>query len=203
MSITGQRLKKRRKEIGISADDVASELGVSRSTIFRYENGQIEKVPANVIEELARILKTTPAYLMGWTDDSQDWEQIANEEGICPPNDYDGDPEDWFKMKIHASEDHEYEEAKLIKTFINDSHFEELASSYVLLNSSNKDKVTNYTEKLLDIQRLEEQSNVVQLPQGDKSYLEPVAAHERSDIKVTDEMRKNDDNIMNDDDFWK
>lgn len=37
----------------------------------------------------------------------------------------------------------------------------------------------------------------------DKSYLEPQAAHERTDIDVTDEMRKHDDDIMNDDDFWK
>lgn len=206
MSITGQRLKKRRKEINISADDVAVELGVSRSTIFRYENGYIEKVPANVIEELATLLKTTPAYLMGWTDTPDDWEQIANDEGICPPNDYDGNPEDWYHMKIHATEGHEREEAELIKSFVNDNHFEVFASSYVLLNSSNKEKVSNYTEKLLDIQRLEEQNSVVQLPQAyeeDKSYLEPRAAHERTDIEVTDEMRKHDDDIMDDDDFWK
>lgn len=108
MSITGQRLKERRKEIGISADDIANELGVSRSTIFRYESGQIEKVPANVIEELATILRTTPAYLMGWTDDSEDWEQVANEEGICPPNEYNGDPENWLKMKKDLSKSSDY-----------------------------------------------------------------------------------------------
>lgn len=65
MSITGQRIKKRRKQLQMSADDVANLLGVSRSTIFRYENGYIEKVPANILEKLAEILKTTPAYLIG------------------------------------------------------------------------------------------------------------------------------------------
>lgn len=70
MSITGQRIKARRKQLKMSADEVAAKLGVSRSTIFRYENGQIEKVPANVLERLAEILKTTPIYLMGWDDDS-------------------------------------------------------------------------------------------------------------------------------------
>jgi len=72
MSITGQKIKARRKELGVSADEVAAKLGVSRSTIFRYENGHIEKVPANVIERLAEILKTTPTHLMGWDDDSND-----------------------------------------------------------------------------------------------------------------------------------
>jgi len=52
----------------MSADDVAYLLGVSRSTIFRYENGYIEKVPANILEKLAEILKTTPAYLIGRQD---------------------------------------------------------------------------------------------------------------------------------------
>lgn len=70
MSITGQRIKERRKQLGMSADEVAAKLDVSRSTIFRYENGHIEKVPANVLERLAEILKTTPTYLMGWDDDS-------------------------------------------------------------------------------------------------------------------------------------
>lgn len=55
-----------RKELGISADDIAKALGVSRATIFRYEKGDIEKVPGSILKPLAKILQTTPAYLMGW-----------------------------------------------------------------------------------------------------------------------------------------
>lgn len=66
---TGKRMKERRKELGIKADEVAEALGCSRSTIFRYENGDIEKVPATLINTIAEVLKTTPAYLMGWSDD--------------------------------------------------------------------------------------------------------------------------------------
>lgn len=36
----------------------------------------------------------------------------------------------------------------------------------------------------------------------ESNYLMPQAAHERTDIEVTDEMRKHDDDIMDDDDFW-
>lgn len=35
-----------------------------------------------------------------------------------------------------------------------------------------------------------------------KAHLEPVAAHERTDIEVTDEMRKYDDDLMDNDDLW-
>lgn len=63
---TGERLKLRRKEIGFSAEKVADRLGVSPATIYRYEKGDIEKVPVDSLAELAKILQTTPAYLMGW-----------------------------------------------------------------------------------------------------------------------------------------
>lgn len=67
---TGKRMKQRRKELGIKAEEVAEVLGCSRSTVFRYENGDIEKVPATLINTIAEVLKTTPAYLMGWSDDT-------------------------------------------------------------------------------------------------------------------------------------
>lgn len=105
MSITGERLKERRKYLQLSADDIAVDLGVSRSTIFRYENGYIEKVPANILEKLADILHTTPAYLMGWSDDPHDWERIGNDEGIYPPKDYDGTYEDYVKYKMCEEQD--------------------------------------------------------------------------------------------------
>lgn len=68
---TGERMKARRKEIGLSAEQVAEYLGVSPTTIYRYEKGDIEKVPGEILPKLAAALKTTPAFLMGWDDDSE------------------------------------------------------------------------------------------------------------------------------------
>ncbi len=65
---TGERMKFRRKELGLSADEVAVALNVSRATIFRYEKGDIEKLPGSALEPLAKALHTTPAYLMGWEE---------------------------------------------------------------------------------------------------------------------------------------
>lgn len=70
MSVTGKRMQERRKELGISADTLAEHLGVSRSTVFRYENGDIEKVPANLLSDIAKLLRTSEAFLMGWEDTS-------------------------------------------------------------------------------------------------------------------------------------
>lgn len=65
---TGERMRARRKELDISPEEVAKAIGVSRSTVFRYENGDIEKVPLSLLKPLSSILKTTPEYLMGWSD---------------------------------------------------------------------------------------------------------------------------------------
>lgn len=67
---TGQRMKDRRKAIGLSAEKLADILGVSPATIYRYENGDIEKVPGDRLGPIANALQTTPAYLMGWESDS-------------------------------------------------------------------------------------------------------------------------------------
>lgn len=65
---TGERMRQRRKELGLSAEIVAERLGVSPATIYRYENGDIEKMPGHILEPISKILHTTPAYLMGWAD---------------------------------------------------------------------------------------------------------------------------------------
>ena len=66
---TGERMKARRKELCLSAEAIAERIHVSPTTIYRYEKGDIEKVPSDVLIEIAAALHTTPAYLMGWEED--------------------------------------------------------------------------------------------------------------------------------------
>ena len=65
MSI-GDRIKRRRLEIGLSVDQVAEKIGKNRATVYRYESKEIEKFPIDILAPLAEALRTTPAYLMGW-----------------------------------------------------------------------------------------------------------------------------------------
>ena len=62
---TGERIKQRRMEIGMSADTLADKIGISRSTMFRYEKGDIEKIPYLRLMEIAKVLRTTWGDLMG------------------------------------------------------------------------------------------------------------------------------------------
>lgn len=61
-----ERIKARRKELNLSADDVAEALNISRATVYRYESSDIEKLPITVIEPLSKVLKIPPGQLMGW-----------------------------------------------------------------------------------------------------------------------------------------
>ena len=68
MSI-GSRIKERRKALGYSAEDLAARLGKSPATIYRYESGDIEKLPGDLLAPLSDILRTSPAWLMGWSSE--------------------------------------------------------------------------------------------------------------------------------------
>ena len=70
MSI-GRRIKDRRKTIGMSADRLGELLGKDRSTIYRYEKGDIENLPLDILQPIAQALNTTPQYLMGWREDDK------------------------------------------------------------------------------------------------------------------------------------
>lgn len=61
----GNRIKERRTQLKMSADELARRIGKDRSTIYRYEGGGIDKISVDMLEPLAKALETTPAYLIG------------------------------------------------------------------------------------------------------------------------------------------
>lgn len=68
---THDRIKQRRTELGLSADDVAKALNVSRATVYRYESNDIEKLPTTLIKPLSEVLRCDISYLMGWDESSK------------------------------------------------------------------------------------------------------------------------------------
>ena len=77
MSI-GETIRKKRIHAGMSLEELAVKIGISRQTLSRYETGVIANIPSDKIESLAKILKTTPAYLMGWANENDTLEQYDN-----------------------------------------------------------------------------------------------------------------------------
>lgn len=66
----GERIKRRREELGISVDELALVLGVNRATVYRYESNEIAKFPVDILESVAKALRTTPVRLMCWEDEN-------------------------------------------------------------------------------------------------------------------------------------
>lgn len=81
----GERIKQRRLELGYTADALAKLLNKNRATIYRYENGDIENMPIDVLEPLAKALNTTPAYLMGWQEPHQENKSTQTEGYYVDP----------------------------------------------------------------------------------------------------------------------
>ena len=68
----GNRIKQRREQLGMSAETLGEKIGKAKTTVYRYESGFIENMPSTILEPIAAALHTTPAYLMGWTDEIGD-----------------------------------------------------------------------------------------------------------------------------------
>ncbi len=66
---TGERIRERRKALDMTADELARLLGISRATVYRYESGEISKIPISQLSPIAAALHTSADYLMGWSDD--------------------------------------------------------------------------------------------------------------------------------------
>ena len=63
----GERIRGIRKSRGMSVEEVADKIDVSVSTLYRYENSSISKVPIDVIDKLSSALGVTTGELMGNT----------------------------------------------------------------------------------------------------------------------------------------
>ena len=69
--ILSKRIKSRREELGLSQEELATMLGYkSRSSINKIELGKSD-ITQHKIAAFAKALQTTPAYLMGWTDNEE------------------------------------------------------------------------------------------------------------------------------------
>lgn len=58
------KLKDRRRELGLTLRDVAASVGVSASTVLRWEKGEIGNMKRNYIQAYANTLKVSPLFIM-------------------------------------------------------------------------------------------------------------------------------------------
>lgn len=63
-ALIAERVKRARETAGMKQSDVAKELGITPQAVSNYERG-INKIPNNVISQLATLFRTSSDYLLG------------------------------------------------------------------------------------------------------------------------------------------
>lgn len=74
-----RRIKDLRHERGLTLEQVANAVGVGRSTVRKWETGMIANMKRDKIADLAKVLGTTPAYLMGWEEEEPEKKNSPSE----------------------------------------------------------------------------------------------------------------------------
>ena len=69
----GEQIRKRRKELKMSVDELAQKVGKDRSTIYRYENGDIGNMPLELVSPMVEALKMTPQELLSFFVIKSEW----------------------------------------------------------------------------------------------------------------------------------
>lgn len=75
------KLRELRTTKNLTLEEVGNAVGVSKSTVLKWENGKIQNMRRDKISALAAILGTTPAFLLGWVDEPES--PILNAQGIA------------------------------------------------------------------------------------------------------------------------
>ncbi|HJA31780.1 MAG TPA: helix-turn-helix domain-containing protein [Candidatus Eisenbergiella pullicola] len=124
-----ENIKIKRTQNKMTLEELASKVGVSRQTIQRYESGIISNIPSDKIEAMAKALKTTPAYLMGWEEiDSHLTGREASDEV--------------YRKFAQNIEKHHGKEKELLEV-------------YKQLSDENRNKTLQYSKGLLSVQQMD------------------------------------------------
>lgn len=73
----GNIIKNRRQEIGLTLEKVGEAVGVGKSTVRKWESGQIKDMRRDKIAALAKVLRISPAVLI-FGEETVDFESNVN-----------------------------------------------------------------------------------------------------------------------------
>lgn len=75
---TGARIRSRRKELGLTQEELAERVGLKKAAISKIEKGIVVNLKRDVIASLSAALSCSPSYLMGWDTDDPPAEQTPD-----------------------------------------------------------------------------------------------------------------------------
>ena len=69
--MTGERIKKLRKEKSLTQEQLGKLLGVKKSAIAKYENNRVENLKKETIQKLSEIFEVPASYFLGIDEPEQ------------------------------------------------------------------------------------------------------------------------------------
>ena len=81
-----EKIRILRLKRNMTLEDVGNIVGVGKSTVRKWENGDIANMRRDKIAKLATALGTSPAYLMGWEETNTKEKPPVNDEGQMAAN---------------------------------------------------------------------------------------------------------------------
>ncbi len=60
----GERIKKLRKEMGLTQEELGKYIGVKKAAIMKYEKGNVKNMKRSTIETLSKLFNVSPSFLM-------------------------------------------------------------------------------------------------------------------------------------------
>lgn len=134
-------IRLRRSELHLTLEDIGNAVGVSKATVLRWENGEIKNLRRDKIAKLAKVLKVSPAYLMGWedaiTDEGTDLGLVALK----------------LMQNENIGSDEALKKAERIIDFFEAAHIDpakqRLNDNYDSMNQEGKTKLVDYSDDLI------------------------------------------------------
>ena len=84
----GQKIKQKRKALNLTQLQLAEKVGLTESSISRYESGKIATMPTSTINKICSVLNIEPSELLGLTAETSfeyDLKDILNLTNDLPP----------------------------------------------------------------------------------------------------------------------
>lgn len=152
MSEIGEFILNRRKELGLTLEEVGNAVGVSKSTVKKWENGYISNMRRDKIENLARVLQISPVRLLNVKErimHIDDEPYYGLEE--CEVKEYA--PGVFIGTRKPSSDKSGGKRGRITGARLEDKAFERVVAAYDKLNSMGKEQAADRIEELAEIEK--------------------------------------------------
>ena len=228
MENIGERIKRLRSKKNMTLEELGNQVGVGKSTVRKWETGMIANMRRDKIAKLADALDVSPAYLMGWKDNSTEakmsddfykkifsknlryYMDLNQKEQIDIINDLGFNKSSvstWCNGTRLPRMDKVDALAKYFGINRSDLIVERKnntsISSFIQCQTKDEETLVLSYRELNNINKKKCMVYSKNLLSTQRMENELLAAHQRTDIEVTPEGIQNDLDIMNDDNLWK